>query len=87
MKKKSASTSNARIALRGKSWCKRQKEENLTTYCEVVSYSSETHVTDHDIVKSDAEIMKLTEPANKNPTENAMIFWVKDLCCERAYSE
>lgn len=39
MKNQSAAMLNSRICLEAKSWHKRQKEETLTIYCEVVTNS------------------------------------------------
>lgn len=60
MKKKAAATLNSRSTLRSNSSRERQKDDKITTYCEVVNNMLEKYASDDVIPKTDAEIMRFT---------------------------
>lgn len=86
MMKPVAAALNAIVSLPSKS-CRRQKEGNLTSYCEVVNNLLETYATDDVIVETEAEIMRYQQPWNKTPIEYAELLCSKALGCDRIYDK
>lgn len=86
MKRSTAATRNVRLALRSKSRGS-QKEYTVSTYCKAVNYSVEMYATDEVNAETDADMMHLTQPSNKSPTEYAEGLWNKALRCNRVYEE
>lgn len=69
---------NARIVLRSKMHeC--QKVGSDTSYCAAVNYLFWTYGTDDVIAKTDANMMRFTQPPSKCPTEYADALWNKAL--------
>lgn len=50
---------------------KLQRKSTVSSYCKAVNYRLETYATDDVIAKTEADVMRFTQPANEPPTEYA----------------